>query len=143
MSTQKFTFTGKVKWAQVLKPNKFDKYSLQFYPSEEDRRAIKATGTRVGIKEDEDGFFYTFRRDPTSKFSGGAPTVTGNNGKLIGNGSVCEIELEIYDFKNDFGEGKGTRLNSVKVLELVEYNPDAPKQAQELPVDPPKKSVKR
>lgn len=39
---------------------------------------------------------------------------------LIGNGSDIEVTLEIYDAKP---YGKGTRLASVRVIDLIEYNP--------------------
>lgn len=39
---------------------------------------------------------------------------------MIGNGSLGEVTLSLYDIKGY--KGKGSRLEEVKVLELVEYN---------------------
>lgn len=118
------TFEGKCKWAQIYKPDKYEKLSIQFFPTEEDRKAIKALGTRLTLKEDDDGFFYSFRRDPAR--ARGPLKITGPDGqpftKLIGNGSKVKVDIEVYDFNHpQHGAGKGHRLNAVQVLDLVEY----------------------
>jgi len=44
----------------------------------------------------------------------------------IGNGSVGIVNLAVYDS----GKGKGHRWESLRILDLVEYNPDAPKSGR-------------
>lgn len=134
MSTEYFTFEGTVKWPWLTKPNKFGKYAVDFYPKDDaTRKAIKATGFRGAPKESEDGWFYTFRRDPNK----GPVELTCDGvpfAGLVGNGSAVTITLEVYDYDNpEFGKGKGSRLHSVAVKKLVEYNPPAP---QGVPANP-------
>lgn len=133
MSTTYHTAVGKVRWAQVYRPNKFGNYQINFYPeSKEVRKAIKDTGFRGGVKEDDEGnFFYNFRRKPTIKVKGeeidvGPPKVTNAEGEaitdLIGNDSVVEITFSIYDYNHpEHGQGKGSRLEGLKVLDLVKF----------------------
>lgn len=47
---------------------------------------------------------------------------------LIGNGSDVEVLVEVYDAGRF---GKGTRLKAVKIIDLIEYNPD--KEDEEKP----------
>lgn len=58
---------------------------------------------------------------------------------LIGNGSEVEVTLEIYP-TGSFG--KGTRLNSVRILDLIEYNPDAGEEDED-DEPTPKAMIKR
>lgn len=62
------------------------------------------------------------------EWTAGPPIVTDHNGvpwpegKLIGNGSILEVSVDVYETRNPDGEAiKGTRLTKVKVLDLVEY----------------------
>jgi hypothetical protein len=133
MGTTYHTAVGKVRWAQVYTPNRFGNYQISFYPeSKEVRKAIKDTGFRGALKEDDDGnFFYNFRRKPTIKVKGeevyiGPPKVTNASGEvitdLIGNDSIVEITYSIYDYNNsEHGQGKGSRLIAVKVIDLIPY----------------------
>lgn len=133
MSTVFHTFTGKVNWAQVFRPNKFNNYSIDFYPeSPEVRRQIKALGIKSAIKEDNEGnLFYTFRRPHEKMMRGelvtlGPPKIVSNQDEpfteTIGNGSVVEITLAVYDWSDaKHGSGKGTRIEKVKVISHVKY----------------------
>lgn len=56
---------------------------------------------------------------------------------LIGNGSDVEILLEVYDAGRF---GKGTRLLAVKIVDLIEYNPEEEDEEEEKPE--PKKEEK-
>lgn len=135
MATKKYSFIGHVKWAKVFRTNQFGKYEIQFYPDEQVRKAIKDTGARLTLKEDEDGFYYTLRRDPSNPYSPGPPVVVDNLGaplnKFIGNGSKISVEVEVYDYDNKFGKGKASRLNKIQVLELVEYAPPESSEGSE------------
>lgn len=133
------TFAGTLKWAQIRRPNKFGVYSVNLYVDKETRSAIKATGFRGRINEDDDGFYYSFRRPHEKTFKNGAevlgpPEVTVNGKEfdgLIGNGSTAELTVEIYDFPAGIGPdgkpytaGKGSRLMKIDVKDLIEYKKD-------------------
>jgi hypothetical protein len=143
MATKTYEFTGTVKWLKT-RPDKYDNYSLQFYPETAAvRKEIKATGFKGNIKEDEDGnFFYTFRR----KSKDGVFDVVYNGEDfdgLVGNGSRVVVGLDVYDFKEGvdskgvkYAGGFGSRVKYVRVLDLVEYvrpEADAPAPAPEAP----------
>jgi hypothetical protein len=138
---ENYTFSGKIAWASVTKPNKYDKFSLNFYPQGgEDRKAIKATGIRNGIKEDDgaksgvEGFFYVFRSEAQ-------PSVTDSDGNpvtvLIGNGSEADITISVEKFNTkDYGEVTRSKLVSVVVTKLIPYEKpaEATGTAETLPV---------
>ena len=71
-----------------------------------------------------------FTRRWQEKYGGGAPKVTKADGTAwdfdedgaIGNGSVVEVLLNVYDTSRK--SIVGTRLEKVKVLEHVKYEPD-------------------
>lgn len=120
MAKQEFTFQGKAKWAQLLNKSKYEDYRLSFYPADDSvRKAIKATGTKCGVKEDDDGFFYTFRSpvQPPVMTKDGAPVTS-----LIGNGSDVTIKLQVEDFVSPtFGPTARTILLGVTVDNLIPY----------------------
>jgi hypothetical protein len=43
---------------------------------------------------------------------------------LIGNGSVCNIQCSVHDWKGPQGDGSTATLEAIQVLELVEYSSD-------------------
>lgn len=126
-TTSYHTFKGTCKFAQLYRPNKFNKYSINLYPDKKSKEAYIKSGCQSEFKEDDDGSYITLRRN--SQFltqagklmEFGPPVVTDAEGnafdKLIGNGSTVEITVATYDT----GKGKGTRLDRVKVLKHVEY----------------------
>jgi hypothetical protein len=141
------TYVGKVAWAHRLLEvdPKYKKYSVDFFCTDADRKAIKALGTRLTLKENDSGFFYTFGRNPDSWRSPGPPLVVDANDqpwpkdKAIGNGSTLEITIATYDWKSPtHGEGKGHYVVKAKVLEHVVYEkpnaPAAPAAQEEPPV---------
>ena len=122
--------TGTCNWARLQKPDeKYNKYSLDFYPDKNSEEIIVAAKTQLKRRVSEEGaVFYKLGRPHTKLFRGdsvilGPPKVTDNEGKPytgnIGNGSVVGVVMEVYPSAN----GNGTRLNEVRILELVEYNP--------------------
>lgn len=74
---------------------------------------------------------FKFTRKWQENYGGGAPTVLKADGTAwdydedgpIGNGSVVEIIVSVYDTSRK--SIVGTRLDKVKVLEHVRYDPDA------------------
>ena len=132
MSTTNYELTGKVNWAKLreeLKDTRFNKegtYNIDFYPqSQRTWDIIERSGLQLKHSTSEDGEFLRIRRNHQGLVKGdlvtwGPPKVflngenfTGN----IGNGSLVSINISVYDSV----KGKGHRLNSVNVLELVEY----------------------
>lgn len=138
MAKQEYTFFGKAKWMQFLKPDrKYGDYRLSFYPADDaTRKAIKATGTKCGVKEDDgskgepEGFYYAFKADkpfPVTDPQGNDITVP------IGNGSDIQLTISVDDFVSPkFDPTARTRVESVVVTNLLKYDPpkkDAPKAA--------------
>lgn len=133
MSTHTIYVTGKAKWARVYESQMDTKYGEKFhitvYPDEASLINLKTSGSRLEMKEDEDGKFFKFSRDNKAIFRDkeevlGPPKVVHKVedkylpfDKIIGNGSVVTIRLAIYDSK----KGKGTRLEAVCVDEHVPY----------------------
>lgn len=121
MSTTEYIFDGKVKWAQVQRPDKkYNDYRLLFYPGDADtRKAIKSTGTMCKIKEDDDGFFYQFRSEIK-------PTVTDAEGNpftgLIGNNSDVTVRITVEKFTSPkHGDVARTKLVGVVITKLIPY----------------------
>jgi hypothetical protein len=143
MATQIIDLTGTIKWAKLSKKNmdtKFEPaYKLDFYPDAASKAILRASGSRVTAKENEDGVYYSFKRDAvrTRKDPGTGETYTeddvpptvgtdldeaGNliqmhNPESVGNGTRAVVRLAVYDS----AYGKGTRLEAVKITELAIY----------------------
>lgn len=134
MATQEVTFTGKVKYAQVYpgQVNKFGKNSLEFYPKDnETRKAIQALRTRNALKEDEDGFHFTFTKNPQDTRNPPIVVIDEEGNPVtdsIGNGSEIELTLQTYTWDDRVGKdgevisaGTGARIVRVRILKLVPY----------------------
>ena len=80
-----------------------------------------------------------FTRKWTENYGGGAPDVVKPDGQPwdydmdgpIGNGSVVEVILSVYDTSRK--NIVGTRLDKVKVIEHTPYDPDADDDDDETP----------
>lgn len=132
-------FEGTFKWARTKNLDKFGKWSVQFYPKDDaTRKAIKAVGFRVSLKEDDsdtepNGMYYSFSRK--SKAAWGdleAPYVLDPSGdpitQNVGNGSKGWIVLDVYEYKGGVDEkglpytgGKAARWEGLEVTDLVIY----------------------
>lgn len=131
MSTKIFYFTGPCKWAKVHKPDTYngeDRYKIDLYLSKKELAKLNESGSKVKLKEDDDGKFVTFSRKTQMEIAGetkilGKPMVIDANkqdfDKDIGNGSLVTCKVAIYDTKM----GKGTRLEAVRVDEWKEFIP--------------------
>lgn len=133
MSTYTIYVTGKAKWARVFESQMDTKYGEKFhitvYPDEASLINLKTSGSRLEIKEDEEGKFVKFSRDNRRTFKEreevlGPPRVVHKVedkyppfDKIIGNGSTVTCRLSIYDSS----KGKGTRLEAVCVDEHIPY----------------------
>lgn len=140
---QYLKFKGLVAWARIWEGQEDDyngdkHWKLSFYPTKEVAEDIKNAGIQARMKDDDGeksgvaGKYFVFKRKLEESFGGGEPQkmepvkVRDKNGKLIeerisiGNGSTVEVTLEVYPTKRF---GKGTRLNEVRILDLIEYVP--------------------
>lgn len=134
MATSYHYFTGKSKWAKVHKPDeRYGNFSIDVNLDAKQLETFTKLGVRTKPKTDEDGnVWVTFRRNPNSltwkegnRVPAGKPAVTDANGApmegTIGNGSTVTVKLQVYTYDNSFGKGVGSRLEAVRVDELVEY----------------------
>lgn len=139
-------FTGPVKWAKVFEPDTAfgtTKWSIDQYLDAGELTKRKELGIQSKIKSDELGEYATYKRDTTKVFGGKVvefhpPIIYNKDGSkavwyelsedgtsyvrkgdpiLIGNGSVCEITVAVYETM----KGKGQRLESVRIIDLIEY----------------------
>lgn len=151
-----------------------ESYKMSFYPDADVEAQMKAAGLQNKFKDDDggksgvSGKFVTLRRPVKKEFQDGEtffgpPEILDKAGKkivfykdegdgnferegepvLIGNGSTVEVTLEIYQTKRF---GAGSRLKSVKIIDLIEYDPDAeeevePEVEEEKPAEKGKKKV--
>lgn len=130
---------GKAKWVQVERPDlKSGKYSLVLYPDDESLTIIKDLKENPPailnhLKKDEDGYNMRFSCDPQKLIAGKmqlfrVSVVDAKNvpitGVQVGNGSDVTIKLEYYEWKRN-GGGAAVRLKSVRVDNLIPFNPEA------------------
>lgn len=145
---------GEAYWARVQEDN-FDSYNgLDFYkitvalddPSWDKYNKSGFLLVPKGVsKDEEDKLGVTFRRNVEPKlfkdkktgkiteFGGGAPKVLDENDEpyegLIGNGSIVEVTVAKFPVK--MRKGYGHRLEKVKILELVNYEPPVEDEEEE------------
>lgn len=129
-----------VMWAQVIQPD--TKFEPQWHitailnKEQQDQlinesKSIDPKGKGIKLKEDEQGNkIYRFRRRVARASGDGennAPLVCGPKGKddkwdkLIGNGSVCNIQYRFVPYENKFGKGVTVDLCGVQVIDHVPY----------------------
>lgn len=136
MASETHYITGKSHWAKVF-PHSKDKnedfhgpggaYTIELEVDTEEHDKFIATGSRTKPRITEDGVLIKFKRKhthPSIEVFGGPPQVVDADknewdGTLIGNGSEVEVAYTVYDTKM----GKGTRLEGIRVLDLVELPP--------------------
>jgi hypothetical protein len=139
--------TGKAYWARVYEGNHDEFGGKEFYKitvALDNESWSKYSTSGLGLKpkaisSEDDTLGITFRRDVHAKsgvgkngkpwsLGGGPPLVINEDGNemddLIGNGSVVQVKIDTYKVANGPMKGKsGHRLEAVKVLELVSYEP--------------------
>lgn len=148
MATYNYLFTGMTKWAKVRKPDeKYDNYQVPLYLDDDSWELFEKSGCQLKVHEDADGKYVTFKRREAeyNQFKketevNGPPAVLIKKDDeyvpwpegLIGNGSNVSVKVAIFDTRN----GKGHRLLSVGINDLVEYDPEnnsGGKDAVEMP----------
>lgn len=148
---------GKCKWARLVRPDTtYDQagiWSIVLYPNPESLVKIKELkedkegrqGILNHLKMDEDGQYMAFKRSCQKMIKGKLqpfhpPIVLEADGKTpianpgaVGNGSDVTIKIEVYGYTTKGGnKGTATRLESIKVDNLVEFEPkrDFPEDMQ-------------
>jgi len=130
------TFTGELKWAQHLfKPDTYrgkSNWKATVVLDEESQakfKTMQGEGVRLQMKDNTVGF----KRPTEKKFSGEmkpfeAPAIYNSDGSafegMIGNGTKAEVTVQFYEYEFEGDKGLGSRLESVKVLDLVVYDPE-------------------
>lgn len=131
-------FHGKIKFIHAVNFNKYDKWSVTFYPdvkSLERIREIQAEGVKNVMKKDDEGYYIQFSREPTKLIRGKvvaftAPKVVDKagqpfDGSKIGWGSDATIRLEVYKHSTpNGGFSKAARWDSIRIDNLVEFSPE-------------------
>lgn len=131
----------KVIWASIQAPNtKFEhEWSVDAIVTEEQAKELQAAAKKVnpkGIKfgKTDDGAILFSVKRKVNKFNGDenkAPVCVGTekgiDGRLlpvtdlVGNGSLCNVQYNMYEWDNQFGKGVGLDFKGLQVLELVSY----------------------
>ena len=128
-----------VQWASVTKPNTMYEptYEIQVTLTPEQAKELQAEAKALNpkgikIKKEDDGTLtFRFKRKVARADGNGEnnpPVVCGPGGKddkfdkLIGNGSICNIQYALIAYNNPkFGKGVTTDLKGVQVLVHVPY----------------------
>lgn len=141
-------FTGKALWAKIYEADEFrgsTNFTIDLEADTDAVKAYKASGIQGKIKENENGPLLKFKRAETKLIKGqkhtfAPPKVYDKDGKvlveykknadgtgfervgspiLIGNGSTVEVTVSVYPTSM----GPGQRLESVRIIDLIEYAP--------------------
>lgn len=165
-------FSGKAHWARVYEGNHDEFNGKEFYKitvelDDESWSKFNQSGLSLKPKpvaSDSEELGVTFKRDLEAKtgidakgkkwtLGGGPPRVKDADGEvindLIGNGSTVEVLINVYTVGAGPMKGKkGHRLEAVKVLNLIKYEPpgdddDEAEVEEETPVEEPKKSTSK
>lgn len=117
MALKEVSFSGKFKWFRPTTKNKFDKYTVDFYPV--DRKEFKALGLKNEMREDDDGFYFRLASpNPIKVVDPAGEPVT----KLIGNGSAGTVNLVVESFVSPkYGNCTRSFVESAVIEELLEY----------------------
>lgn len=132
MAVQVYKFSGKAAYVskngKQFRPDEPEVFTMRLYPeTAADRKAIKATGVKNEIKEDDgaksgvEGFYYTLRANEAYPI---VDTEGNELDKLVGNGSDVTVSLEVETFNSPkFGPQARSKLVEVMVTNLIEYIP--------------------
>ena len=132
-----------VRWVQIQSPDtRYEhQWSLDAFLSKEQAEKLEAEAKAanpkgIKIKKDDNGqLFYKFSRKVAKSDGSGentqpvckGATIDPATGKLvdltclIGNGSKCNIQYNMYSWDNKFGTGAGVDFMGMQVLDLVAF----------------------
>lgn len=117
----------KVKWAKLVKPDEMSgKWSINLYLTAEQLSNLKAEGIEPKIDKDDVPFVQATRKTKSTKGNEFDPPRVVDVSrkpftKNIGNGSVCNVIVSIYDWEFNKKKGKGLWLEAVQVVDLKEH----------------------
>jgi|TARA_R100000808_G_C2136951_1_gene145167 hypothetical protein len=126
--------SGQAYWSHVIRPNtKFNpdgEYSIEICNLDaKNKKVAESTGLTIKNKDDDRGDFVTLKQYATNK-DGSPRKISVKDSELnpfsqgsIGNGSKVNASFYPKPYTN-FGGGVKGYLNSVQVIELIEYNDD-------------------
>lgn len=141
MATQMIEIDGIFEWAKVFESNRDYRYSedtdgeyqLSIIMDDDTAKRLKAAGCGKKMYQDPEGRGVVVRltrpHSAPNAWAGGAPKVAGPDGSpwdikengLIGNGSSGRVLASIFETKTG---RKGTRLEAIQVVDLVQYVSD-------------------
>lgn len=146
MATQAIYIPGKIMWAKGLKsPDpKYGHYSCPLVVTEDYKAKLIEMGSEAVFKEVEGGFSFKIKRDSKKMIKGRLvefepPKVFVTNPEgvdidvdplTVGNTSKVTVKLVVYDTSHG---KKGTRLEGVRVDELVEFVPEQVVETDAIP----------
>lgn len=109
MASKLIDIHGKVKYIHAVALNKYNRWSITLYPTDESMkllRELKSEGLKNEFQRDDDGDYMSFHRDPEKLVRGktrafAAPKVIDKDGNLmdgyrVGWGSDVTCRLEYY-----------------------------------------------
>lgn len=161
-------FMEKVFWKVSFYPDKGELDRMKHAGIKQAKNVKNDDGTRSGVEGD----YVVLKRETTKGFKGevkefNPPWLRDKDGAylvhyqddgervgepiLVGNGSVVEVEVEVYDAPP---YGKGCRLRGMKLIDLIEYVPpeevteneadgDEPEEEPEVKVEEKKPEPKK
>lgn len=124
-----------VYWANVQSPNtQFEPaWEIQVELTKEQADELQANAKAlhkkgINIKNEDGKYSFRFRRKVAradGKGENQKPVVKGPDGepfdKLIGNGSICNVQYGLTAYENKFGKGVTTDLKGVRVLVHIPF----------------------
>lgn len=134
---------GKSYWARVHKPDeKFNRFTLDFYPNEASWKAYKSSGLQLKERESEHGTYIKLGV-PAARMTKKGDVIKATVAVLdsddkpmtknIGNGSDVTVKIDIFDTE----KGPGHRLLAVRADKLVEYEDQNAVHKDSLDIDTP------
>jgi hypothetical protein len=121
---------AKVKWAKVYEPDGTfppARWSVNVYPSEVDKAALLKLGIQFRTDDKDGGQFFVAKRnvetnagkkmDPPRVVDAAKRPFT----EPIGNGSTCNVIVNVYPWTFGKKTGMGAWLEAVQVVEHIPY----------------------
>lgn len=153
MASKVWKFEGDAMWAKVYEPETFrnaTNWKIDLVVDKETLAEFKKSGIQKKVKEKEEGTTLAFTRPQTKEIKGvnnlfAPPKICDKDGNLlvdykvndakdgfdrvgdmvlIGNGSRVELSVLVYDWGTKGAGGIGQRLESIKIIDLIEYKSD-------------------
>lgn len=150
MASKTVKFRGKAMWAKVYEPETFrnsTNWKIDLVVDKENLDLFKQHKIQKKVKEVDGESVLAFTRPQTKEIKGvnnlfAPPKIYAADGSilvdykvneakdgfdrvgdpiLIGNGSEVELAVVVYDWGTKANGGVGQRLESIKIIDLIEY----------------------